>query len=452
MIQPIPIPFKMSTPLRITGLLFLAYSVVIVLSLHAYIAWQSLHLVLGILALPFVTIIQPGSFNNKRYGIAAALLAIATVLLPIKTILFFTISCACFYIIESFLGKINWLPVGMVFLMSPVFQFAANVFSFPIRLKLTSWAGHVMNRMLGNVRVEGNMILSNGNEFSVDPACMGLNMLVTSLLLQLVVIAMYQRKFKLQLAWWQVTGLLAVAFVLNIISNLFRIVGVIWFNVLPGTFMHDVIGIACLLLYVIAPMLWITQWVIKQKGRSTRVQPGNATPVLGKRVIGFHLFLFLITGCAAYAVISKDKAVANTTSAVAFVEGYKATRVTAEIVKLQNNHSLVYIKYIPGFYSADHHPMICWEGSGYLFRQVQPQTIGKQQVYTALLQNGKDQLYTAWWYDNGSRRTIDQLSWRSQMLSGARPYSVVNVTTADKQQLIKELEDIFSHNKFKPLL
>ncbi len=34
--------------------------------------------------------------------------------------------------------------------------------------------------------------------------------------------------------------------------------------------------------------------------------------------------------------------------------------------------------------------MICWEGSGYLFRQVQQETIGGQQVYTALLQNGNE--------------------------------------------------------------
>ena len=452
MIQALSLPFKKVTSQWMAVVLYLMYAIIIFLSLHAYIAWQSVNVVLGLLALPLVTITQAGNCNNTRYGTAAALLAIVTILLPVKTILFFTIAFACFFVAENCIGKINLLPVWVIFLMSPVFQFAANVFSFPIRLQLTSWAGTAMDPVLGGVTVKGNMIVHNGNEFSVDPACMGLNMMVTSLLLQLIVIAMYQRKYKLQLIWWQVTGLLTVAFILNVISNLFRIICLVWFNVLPGTLMHEVVGICCLFVYVILPIVWLTQLVIKQKGRSIIEQKSKAIPFSWNKVFSIHLVLFLIICWAAYSVAFHDKAVADPSAATASVDGYKTERITAEIVKLQNNQSLVYIKYIPGFYNADHHPMICWAGSGYLFRQVQQETIGGQRVYTALLQNGKDQLYTSWWYDNGADRTIDQLSWRWQMLSGARPYSVVNVSAENKQQLIKEIEDILRYNKLKPLL
>jgi exosortase N len=407
---------------------------------------------MGILALPLVTTIQPGHVNNKRYGIVAAILAIVTVLLPVNTLLYFTIAFAGLFIVESYLGKVNWLPVCMIFLLSPVFEFAANVFSFPIRLELTSWAGQMMNRVLGHVTVEGNMIFCNGNEFSVDPACMGLNMMITSLVLQLVVIAMYQRKYKLQLVWWQVTGLLMVAFVLNVISNLFRIISLVWFNILPGTYMHDVVGVACLLLYVIVPVLVLTQLVIRYKGRPVALQPHKTTPFPWEKRVGIHLVLLSLICWAAGTVVNKKKAIDNSSATVTSINGYETTRVTAEIVKLQNSQSLIYIKHIPGFYNADHHPMICWRGSGYLFKQVKQETIGKQFVYTALLENGKDHLYTAWWYDNGARRTIDQLSWRSQMLSGARSYSVVNVTAENKQQLIREIRTLFTDNKLKPLL
>jgi hypothetical protein len=68
------------------------------------------------------------------------------------------------------------------------------------------------------------------------------------------------------------------------------------------------------------------------------------------------------------------------------------------------------------------------------------------------LQNGKESLYTSWWYDNGLNRTIDQLSWRSKMLSGAKPYSVINITAASKQLLVKEVEEVLRYNKLKPLL
>ncbi|MBO9199107.1 MULTISPECIES: exosortase N [Niastella] len=451
MIQTLPLPLRTDKSQRMALAFFLAYAVIMALSLHAYLAWQSLPVIMGVLALPLVTTLQPG-YGKKRYGIVAAMMAMVTMLLPVNTLLYFTLAFACLFITESFLGRINWLPVCMIFLLSPVFQFAANVFSFPVRLELTSWAGHIMNAVTGHVTVEGNMIICKGNEFSVDPACMGLNMIVTSLLLQLVVMAMYQRKFKLRLMWWQVTGLLAITFTLNVISNLFRIISLVWFNILPGTYMHDLVGIGCLILYVIVPVLWLTQLVIRYKGRAVTLQADKTTSLSWKRLVAIHLLLLLLVCWSAYTVIRKVKAINDTSETVAAVDGYMTTRITTEIVKLQNSESLIYIKHIPGFYNADHHPMICWKGSGYLFKQVKLETIGKQQVYTALLQNGKDQLYTAWWYDNGIQRTIDQLRWRTQMLSGARSYSVVNITTSNKQQLIREIKDLFSDNSLKPLL
>jgi len=452
MMHALSLPFKKVTLKPLAFVLYGMYSIIVLLSLHDYIAWQSVNVILGLMALPLVTVTKGVNCNNTRYGIAAAVLAIIAILLPVKTILFFALAFACLFVTENFTGKINILPLWVTLLMSPVFQFAANVFSFPIRLQLTKWAGALMNPMLGGVTVKGNMIVHHGNEFSVDPACMGLNMMITSLLLQLIVIAMYQRKYQLQLVWWQVTGLLAVTFVLNVISNLFRIICLVWFNILPDTYMHELAGICCLLLYVIIPVVWLTKGAIKHKGRVMPMPAADPTPFLWKKIFSRHLVLFSIICWAACSVVFHNKAVTDASAAIAPVNGYKPERVTAEIIKLQNSQSLVYIKYIPGFYNADHHPMICWAGSGYLFKQVQQETIGGQRVYTALLQNGKEQLYTSWWYDNGADRTIDQLHWRWQMLTGARPYSVINVTTGNKQQLVTEIEGIIRYNKLKPLL
>jgi exosortase N len=452
MIQALPLSFKMATPKRMALGLYLVYAIVMLVALHTYLEWQSVNVVLGLLALPLVTVIQQGNCNSMRYGTAAALFALLTILLPHKTLLYFSIAFACFFVMENFLGKINLLPVGIVCLMSPVFQFVANVFSVPIRFQLTSWAGAIMNWGQGNITVKGNMIINNGNEFSVDPACMGLNMMVTSLLLQLIIIAMYQRKYKLQLVWWQVAGLLTLCFTLNIISNLFRIICLVWFNILPGTAMHELGGIFCLLGYVIIPMVCITQLVIKHKGRQASPAKEHTTPVMWKSVLQIHLVLVFIISWAAYKTILNDRATGDPTAAVAAVAGYKTERVTAEIVKLQNSLSLIYVKNIPGFFSADHHPMICWKGSGYSFKQMQLETISGQQVYTAVLQNGKEQLYTGWWYDNGIERTVEQVIWRRKMLVGAKPFSVVNVTTGNKQQLIREVEDIIRSNRLKPLL
>lgn len=411
MIQAIPVGFKKLTQQQMAALvLYLAYAVIMLVSLHAYIAWQSVNVVLGLMALPLVTIMQPGNTSKTRYGITAVCFAILTVMLPVKTMLYFTIAFAFLFVTENFSGKINCLPVCVICFMSPLFQFATNVFSFPIRLQLTNWAGFIMNRVMGSVIVKGNMIVYNGNEFSVDPACMGLNMMVTSLLLQLIIIAMFQRKYNLQLRLYQTAGLLTMTFILNVISNLFRIICLVWLNILPGTYMHELIGLLCLLLYVIIPVVWVTKWIIKNKGYSAVLGPDTKTAFLGTKALQLHIGLLLMVCWACHSVIINEKTVTDSSAVIAPVEGYKTERITAEIVKLQNSQSLVYIKYIPGFYNADHHPMICWAGSGYLFRQVQQEIIGKQRVYTALLQNGKELLYTSWWYDNGLNRTIDQLS------------------------------------------
>lgn len=452
MIAALRITHNKLAPLRMALLLYLVYAATMLLALRSYIAWQSVNVVLGLLALPFVTTLETGNRKHTRHAVAALFFAVAAIGLPVKTLLYFAIVFGCFFVTESCLGGMNQLPVLVAMLMSPVCQFTANVFSFPIRLQLTGWAGSMLHVLGERALVKGNMIVYHGNEFSVDPACMGLHMMVTSLLLQLVIIAVYQKKHGRQLVWWQVWGLLAITFGLNVISNLFRIIVLVWFTILPGTSMHELAGIVCLLLYVIIPVTGLTNWMVKQKGRIGGEVTGKFTALSSGSLMKWHILLLVVVGLSAWQVIRHEKMIDNMPAHVVPLAGYRTQKVTTEIIKLQNSCSLVYIKYIPGFYNADHHPMICWEGSGYQFKQVQQETIGQQQVYTALLQNGKEQLYTAWWYDNGVLRTTDQLRWRWLVLTGAKPFSVVNITTASKQQLINETESVLRDNRLRPLL
>ena len=129
MIQALPLPFKWATLKLIALVLYLMYASVMLLSLHSYLAWQSLNVILGVIALPLVTIIQPAKCNNIRYGIVTALLAMVTVLLPVKTMLYFTVAFACFFITENFLGKLNLLPVGVVFFDVPGFFSLLRMYS-----------------------------------------------------------------------------------------------------------------------------------------------------------------------------------------------------------------------------------------------------------------------------------------------------------------------------------
>ena len=164
-----------------------------------------------------------------------------------------------------------------------------------------------------------------------------------------------------------------------------------------------------------------------------------------------HLALLAITIAAAITVDGHNKDISTVAANAPVVDGYTTQRISADILKLENDHSLIYIKAIAGFYSAEHNPMICWRGSGYELKQIAEEEMGGSKVYTALLQNGSDQLFTAWWYENGSNRTIDQLNWRMDALTGGNNYSVVNVTAASKDLLLKAIIHI-NHENLIPRL
>lgn len=315
-------------------ILYLVYAVIAACTLHNYISWQSVNVVLGIIAMPIVTTVQRDNKQSLRFAWVALFFGALCLCLPVKTLLFFSIVFACFFITESYVGTMNLLPVLVAGIISPVFQFASSVMSFPLRLWLTGVAGSMMN-----ASVAGNMIMYHGNEFSVDPACMGLNMLVVGLLLQVMLIAVFQKQSGVRLSGWLVMVLMALSVVMNVVSNLFRIICLVYFNVLPGTVMHDVMGICCLLVYVVLPMIYVTRWVVKRSGKVMVYTPASAT----KKLVFIHIVLLVTIGLSAIAV-------------------GKANDAPSDIVKLEKEHALIYIKPIRGFYSADHNPTICWRG------------------------------------------------------------------------------------------
>ena len=112
------------------------------------------------------------------------------------------------------------------------------------------------------------------------------------------------------------------------------------------------------------------------------------------------------------------------------------------ILKYKNDVILVYLKPIPGFYAAEHSPLICWQGSGYIFGQVKSMLINDIEIYTGVLKKGDETLQTAWWYDNGKSQTASQTEWRTAILKGEPNFNLVNITAVDTATLYKNIENI----------
>src|SRR5690606_11435069 len=53
-----------------------------------------------------------------------------------------------------------------------------------------------------------------------------------------------------------------IVFVLNVICNLFRIILLVIFKIMPEDPLHELMGVFCLILYVMIPLYFIAKWMI----------------------------------------------------------------------------------------------------------------------------------------------------------------------------------------------
>lgn len=427
------------------------YMVVLLYGLGQYIPWNSPATILGVFALCMVTTVNRSEKGSLRFFLPAVLALLLYTLLPAKTLLCIAMVCGVLFMAEAFFGRVNVLPGIVLVIMSPLFEYASNVFSFPIRLQLTTWAGRMIGLMGQDVHVQGNMIVYNGSEFSVDPACMGLQMMVTSLLCGTMLIGYYQRQQRKELRLPVLLPLLGVFMSLNIVSNLLRIIFLVWMHILPGTAMHDVAGMMCLGLYVIVPAIFLSRWTVNRYGHP--IQLHRKRYVLRSAARTFLLNTLLPAAMLIICIVRQPAGPDNQLpSGTPAMSGFAVKPLPGNIIRLQSDSLLVYIKHIPASYYTEHHPMICWKGSGYNFYKVQETPVSGHTIYTALLQQEQDVLYTAWWYDNGSVITNSQLQWRWDVLFGAHPYSLVNVTAGTEQELKVAVQEMLDKKKLSAYL
>jgi exosortase N len=409
--------------------------------LKMYVLWQSVHFLLSVGGFLLTIDKNRASTGNLRALLVAGFFAAMAFVLPKDTVLFFAIVFSVLAIIDNFFSKTTLLSVLVLVFMSPFFQFVSNIFTFPIRLSLTRYAGKILQITGGANEVAGNVIYYRGNEFAVDPECMGLNMMITSLLLVVVLFAYLSGKYMIRRLPGLLAALLVIVFLLNVFSNLLRILLIVHFAVLPENAAHEWIGLCCFLAYVVIPGLWFGRLVVKKWGtRREIIERTSGKKRMAPYIAWLHLVLLVVVFFAANHVYQQKKLTVLSHKKIPGIEGFRAQHLAFDVLKLESSHALIYIKEIPGFYSADHNPSICWKGSGYQFQQVQEEQVFGIKIYTAVLKKNEDALYTAWWYDNGHRRTIEQLKWRWDVLRGGYNYSIVNITTASRKQLMKELE------------
>jgi exosortase N len=354
---------------------------------------------------------------------------------------FVALSAYVLLVVELFSGRVDSLILFLLLLMIPIFSQVVGILGFPIRLKLSQWSGSILQLTGMNVTVEGNTMTLNGTDFAVDEACMGLNMLVISLLMGIFVIIHQYRTTGLRLTFKLLFAFFLVVFLLNVLCNVMRIVFLVAFGILPKNGWHEVVGILCLVSYVMVPLYFLAAMLIKYFGKRPDVVA--ATHALSGSYNVVCVVLGLVILCLGFKVNSGREAVYADVANVQLA-GIKGEYIGSGVTKYDNEELLVYVKSIPQFFTSEHTPLFCWKGSGFQIKKLSKTEVDGLEVYTGVLEKGDERLYTAWWYFNGSIHTIDQFTWRSVMLKGGSGFSLINVTTSDESKLQTAIEKILS--------
>jgi len=335
------------------------------------------------------------------------------------------------------------------------------IWSFPIRLKLSEWAGQVLRWVNMDIQVKGNILILDGNTFSVDPACIGLNMVITSLVLGIVILAFFEKKYQGFLSFWKIIAFLGSILAFAIVSNFIRLLTLIIFHILPENPMHDVVGILSLGIYVLLPFYFLVKFIFAKKAVPNSSLTQTEIPFKNKieeisifknkhnlLIVSALYLLMLFNGRQfLHEPIDNIAAINNI-----HLDGFQREITPNGVLKLQNETALIYIKAPVHFFQGSHDPRFCWQGSGYIFSEVQKEKIADKFVYTGSIGKGKDKLYTAWWFENSSTTTLDEWEWRWQTLRGADGFYMINVSSDNQEVLLATVLSLptFSSPTVKP--
>ncbi len=424
----------------VLALLVMAISIGINLPFILSFVAPGLDLYLALMALPFCLVIEHKGAFSLRYGWLAIVLALAYYMLQVQTLYLLAVFALFSFMVEITIGKLNKAFFLIGVLISPIFHYLLNVFSFPIRLKITAIATNILGFAIEGVTVSGNIISLKGNAYEVETACLGLNMLVTGAILSLAILAFNNHKLQRKISNAKFGIWVLIAAVLLIGSNLFRIILLVLFNIAPEQISHDFIGLLALGFYVLLPLWFITPKLITGQAYTKNDDP--KTLKMGFAAIPLLSAMILMAGAQKFESYKNE--VQNLVYHLpnGLIE-YEPSQPYADVFKFKNEASVIFYKPCKSYYNSTHTPTICWRGSGLKLKNETLTHINGKTILTAVLQNDSLQLHTAWWYQSDQNITIDQMEWRMDVLKNKSRYTLVNVSAFDKDKLNELLSQYF---------
>ncbi|MBT1685200.1 exosortase N [Dawidia soli] len=398
---------------------------------------------IGLCLLPFACLVTGETRKNYGYLLLSLTMGGLSLLYGVKLFYFFALAFYGLWLVELMVGRCHPLMLVLVVCMSPAFLQISGILGFPIRLQLSAWTGWLLQAAGADIQVQGNVMVLEGAVFSVDDACMGLNMLAISLLMGVFILAHRFRIERKQLSFGYLALFFTTVFILNILANLFRIIVLVMFRIGPEQATHGAMGLACLVSYVVIPVYFLAGFLVRRCGKDVEPIPA-ARPVSPRVELLQYLFAaaMLITGIT----LGRELKAGTASYATVAYQGLPAENLPTGVTRIATDEFLLYVKPIPEFFVAEHSPLFCWRGSGYTFSFIQEHVVAGRTIYRGQLVKGNDILHTAWWYSNGEVVTISQLDWRMRMFRGEDKFCLINITAPDEAALLRQVENTFQNN------
>lgn len=294
--------------------------------------------------------------------------------------------CFAYY---NFTRKFSYIAFICLFLFSSIFDQIFNYLTVEIKQLLCYSVYLTLKNFIPINRIEGVNFYINNAKISIDTACMGLSMFKTGLLTGAFLLTLEERKQKKYFSIIQIFLFCIAVIVLNIISNYFRIITLIFFNCTQENTVHHIIGLLCFIFYQILPMLFLIRFFIpKNKEIITTVFYSRLIPVITITAILFITSL----------EIKKEQNQNILENLNTKYNIKKGSWINKEVFKIATHEKLVYIK------TPIHKPLICWTGNGYKIIESKKITRNHEKIWFVKMEKNNTGYFSYWWYECGNKK------------------------------------------------
>ena len=346
---------------------------------------------------------------NIISGTLVLLCAISTWLLDYRSLLFLTTLSAVILLAGSYTRRDVMLPMLLVWLTSPALHSFLHGYSALIKQQLAIGVYTIAGKMIAIQSAGQGILHTSAGGITINDGCMGLDMLKVNFFIAVMVLFLKERKLKIQHSPGQVFFLLLVSIVLNMVSNIFRIIILVWSGEVQDGLTHQAIGMVCFAFYNVLPLIWITD---RLRGKALVIgnPPPARSPWLRMVILTFLWVILIARPETANMMLPVAEKIARK-------RNMRLEMISDDVIKLSDAKRIIYIK------SVSHSPMICWTGDGY---QILPQQKTKTYTHDQLIK--KDELLNSyWWYQCGTQKTSSLLNAIVTGVMSAQPVQLVNV-------------------------